>query len=194
MITLDITLGAGRRLWLTSDTHFGHANIIKYCARPFASVEEMDVALCLGWNDCVAEDDVVIHLGDFAYKSRGRVADIAGCLKGRKYILCGNHDRYEDLMASGAFLEVVWHRIGVLKESPVAVDLVVNDVRCAVLSHYPQVVWVGKDALIPHFYGHRHTGAVKPRRERDSGSLDVGVDNCGYRPIEFWEAVKNVGD
>ena len=52
--------------FFTSDTHFGHENIIKYCNRPFTSTEEMDKALISNWNKVVKPEDTVFHLGDFA--------------------------------------------------------------------------------------------------------------------------------
>lgn len=48
--------------WFIADTHFSHANIIKYTARPFASVEEMDRILIENWNKCVGDDDQVSFL------------------------------------------------------------------------------------------------------------------------------------
>lgn len=50
--------------WFIADTHFSHANIIKYANRPFANVEEMDCVLIENWNLCVAEDDQVFFLGN----------------------------------------------------------------------------------------------------------------------------------
>jgi len=52
--------------WIIADTHFGHKNVIKYCNRPYSSVEEMDKILITNWNKEVAPDDIVYHLGDFA--------------------------------------------------------------------------------------------------------------------------------
>ena len=48
------------RIFVTSDTHFSHVNIIKYCNRPYASVEEMNNALIDNWNSVVKNDDLVI--------------------------------------------------------------------------------------------------------------------------------------
>ena len=52
--------------WLISDTHFDHANIIKYCNRPFKDVDEMNNTIWQNWNSVVDADDIVYHLGDFA--------------------------------------------------------------------------------------------------------------------------------
>ena len=80
-------------LWLTSDLHFGHENIIRYCDRPFADVDEMDAELVRRWNERVAPDDVVWVLGDVAlgpiHRSLGLVAELAG----DKRLVSGNHDR-----------------------------------------------------------------------------------------------------
>lgn len=79
--------------WFTADLHLGHANIIGYCDRPFASVAEMDDALVERWNEAVGPDDEVWVLGDVALgpieASLARVGELAG----RKVLVAGNHDR-----------------------------------------------------------------------------------------------------
>lgn len=49
----------GQRIWITFDTHFNHANIIPYCARPFKDVEEMNATLVSKWNNVVGKNDIV---------------------------------------------------------------------------------------------------------------------------------------
>ena len=58
---------SGENIFFTSDTHFGHTNIIKYCKRPFNSLEEHDETLIKNWNNKVGENDIIFHLGDFAF-------------------------------------------------------------------------------------------------------------------------------
>lgn len=55
------------KVFFTSDTHFGHSNIIKYCNRPFKDKDEMNETLISNWNKVVPEDGIVIHCGDFAF-------------------------------------------------------------------------------------------------------------------------------
>ena len=84
-------------VWFVSDTHFDHENIIKYCNRPFKSVDEMNNTIWQNWNRVVAPGDIVYHLGDFALgPSRNyvqRVNNLLGVLNGRIYLIKGNHDR-----------------------------------------------------------------------------------------------------
>lgn len=80
--------------WFTSDTHFGHKNILEYEKehRPFASLEEMHEVMIERWNYVVKPKDKVYHLGDFAFGRKN--ISIAGKLNGRKILILGNHDVY----------------------------------------------------------------------------------------------------
>ena len=64
-ITLDCSVGT-MTIFFTSDHHFGHYNVIKYCNRPFTSAQQMDEIMILRWNETVLPDDEVYYLGDFA--------------------------------------------------------------------------------------------------------------------------------
>lgn len=63
-------------LFLTSDTHFGHRNIIGYCNQPFTDVTEMDAALVDRWNDLVRPTDEIWLLGDVAMGQLGQTLQI----------------------------------------------------------------------------------------------------------------------
>ena len=49
------------KVWITSDSHFSHVNIIKYCNRPFDNVETMNETIIKNWNNAVSKDDLVFH-------------------------------------------------------------------------------------------------------------------------------------
>lgn len=81
--------------WIIADTHFHHFNIIGYCDRPFTTAEEMDETMIDNWNSVVKEDDVVYHLGDFAFGrgSKELIPDYVAMLNGHIILFKGNHDR-----------------------------------------------------------------------------------------------------
>ena len=90
--------------FFTSDLHFGHANISRFCGRPFGAepeqVEAMNEAIIFRWNMDVGPEDEVIVVGDVAM---GRIAEtlpLVQRLNGRKILYPGNHDRCMEGMKS----------------------------------------------------------------------------------------------
>jgi len=88
--------------WFTSDTHFGHENIIKYTGRPFKSLKEMDSELIRRWNARIKPDDIVYFLGDFCFRNSAggkpgegvptRFEEYIKLLNGNIIFILGNHD------------------------------------------------------------------------------------------------------
>ena len=96
-----------QKTFFTSDTHFNHANVIKYCARPFASIDAMNREMIVRWNSVVGPEDTVYHLGDFAMGKPSEWPYFLQQLNGAKKILIrGNHDRSPKQMLEGGFAEV----------------------------------------------------------------------------------------
>ena len=173
MSTLDIS--AFKNVWVTSDTHFGHANIIKYCNRPFANTEEMDEALIENHNELVGPDDLYINLGDVAFTGTDRISQIMNRLNGTKLLILGNHDHRKNL---GAFFKQGIYEYLVLTR---------GKKERYVLMHYPIESWDRKFYNVPHLHGHTH-GTVD-----NTGLLrfDMGVDCWDMKPVNL-EALNQV--
>jgi calcineurin-like phosphoesterase family protein len=166
-------------MYFTADTHLGHANVIRFDSRPFASVEENDEVLVQNWNRTVGPDDVVWHLGDFAYRNRMHVERYLERLNGRIHLVRGNHDdkgawRVREKFAS--FQEAAYLK---------------HEGEYIYLLHYACRVWRRSNHGSWHLYGHSH-GSLPPLGK----SMDVGVSAVAkllggkpedYRPISFEE-------
>lgn len=79
--------------YYTSDLHFGHLNIIRFCDRPFPGVSAMNSRLVQLWNETVTDDDTVWVLGDVALGALDESLAHIGRLAGHKILVPGNHDR-----------------------------------------------------------------------------------------------------
>lgn len=101
-----------RNIWVISDTHFNHGNIIDYCERPFKSTEEMDNTLVENWNKVVKDNDVVYHLGDVYFsggRTDGYISTLLSRLRGRQRLVLGNHDNGKDPILQTRFQKIsVW--------------------------------------------------------------------------------------
>ncbi len=156
------------KTFFTADTHFNHANVIKYCARPFASIDEMNRVMIARWNAVVGHEDTVYHLGDFAMGKRSEWPLFLRQLNGAKKILIlGNHDRSARQMIEVGFNEahekLVWDG-WLLQHHPIATN---NRLLC----------------------GHIHE-----KWRRIGLVINVGVDVWDFTPRTIDELVKAAED
>lgn len=174
-------------MWLTSDTHFSHYNIIRYCDRPFASAEEMDEALVAYWNDTVRPEDSVYHLGDVTIIRGNRVqqekmAHIIRRLNGHKRLILGNHDHF----SVQAYIEAGFEKVR-------GTGRWLNGFLLSHFPVHPDCMGTAKGCI----HGHIHD-RVPPApvvRFKDNGSrvehpyINVCVEVRNYRPVNFDEAI-----
>ena len=167
--------------FFTSDTHFGHANIIKYCKRPFSSVEDMDNALIHNWNAIVRPEDTVYHLGDFAVGG-GPAAPYLRRLNGTIHFCLGNHDKRLIKTYLDVELELQSYlNSGVESGIPYLREVTV-DKQKIILCHYAMKVWNGSHKGDWQLYGHSH-GTLPD--DPNALSCDVGVDCWHYYPVSM---------
>lgn len=155
------------RLWFTSDTHFGHENLITKMGRTaFATIEEHDAAVLAAINSRVGWNDRLVHLGDFAWHGAvGAYRMKIQC----KHILfvIGNHDKA--LKCKNTFGEI-----------PDMREIKLSNGIAAICTHYPMAYWNKSHHGSYNLYGHCHAqreaalDAIWPDRR----ALDVGVDNA----------------
>jgi len=162
-------------VWFTSDTHFYHANIIRFCNRPFKSVGEMNDVLIANWNGLVAPRDTVYHLGDF---SMGDGFRVFRRLNGNICLIKGNHDKDKWLrdMPFGWVKDVYFLKAGKRAN------------KWLWLSHYAHRRWPNAHHGSLHLYGHSH--GELPGFGR---SMDVGVDAFNFEPVHLDEVIKILG-
>ena len=153
--------------WFTADTHFGHANIIKYCKRPFSDSVEMDKAIIANWNNVVGKNDLVYHLGDFCF---GNFEFYFRQLNGLIVFVKGNHDRE------------AWknrNRFYAHSDSYREVEVQGQEIT---LCHYAMRVWNKSHYGAWNLYGHSHGSLPDDPNAR---AIDVGVDCHSFTPISF---------
>jgi calcineurin-like phosphoesterase family protein len=186
------------KTWFTSDFHFGHQNIIKFCDRPFASVEEMDYTLVKNYEALVKPSDTVFILGDLSMSFQIAKKFIEG-LPGKKFLIAGNHDfchpankkgrnglaKWTEAYKSIGFEEVLLELILTVEQEKIRLHHMPytgdhHDTEVRYAEHRPR-----SDGL-KLLHGHVHTTWTKR-----GSMLNVGVDKHGFAPISL-EKVKEL--
>ncbi len=100
-------------IFVTSDQHLYHKNIIGFCNRPFLDEYEMNEEIILRWNQIVDNDDIVLNLGDVSAGLKGRNQEFADLIKrfnGHKVLIRGNHDHQDNsFYVNNGFIHVMDH-------------------------------------------------------------------------------------
>jgi len=149
--------------FFTSDEHLGHANIIKYCNRPFNSVQEMDAHLIQCHNRVVSKGDTVVHAGDFTLIKDFRKIkrNYIDKLNGNHIFLKGSHDYW-------------------LENDHLVIFQKTIKSQFLVVCHYAMKTWHRSHYNSWQLHGHSH-GTLKSEGKQ----LDIGVDNNNYYPFSF---------
>jgi calcineurin-like phosphoesterase family protein len=155
-------------IWFTADWHLGHAKIMEYCRRPFASVEEMNQMILDNYHTLVKKHDTVYFLGDLALSARV-AEEVLRKLPGKIHFIRGNHDQ------SARVLKEYCISVNDLKTISVAGQSIV-------LCHYAMRVWDMSHDNAWQLFAHTH-GRLAPVGKQH----DVGVDNNAFRPLAFEE-------
>lgn len=165
-----------------ADLHFGHENVIAFDGRPFENAAQMDAEMIRRWNYVVDSKDEVYILGDFMYRSDHDYAWYLSRLKGKKYMVLGNHD-YPLLKdeAAQSYFEAIHHMLSVR-----------DDNRELILCHYPLLEWRGYFRGSLHIFGHIHNSchAMYEHICRQPNMLNAGASVIDYQPVTLPELMQ----
>jgi calcineurin-like phosphoesterase family protein len=173
-------------VFLTSDTHFGHAGVCKFLRddgvtklRPWDNPEDMDEEMVKRWNETVRPNDKVYHLGDVVINRKA--LSIMHRLNGDKVLIRGNHDIFRDDEYRIHFRELRAYHV----------------MNGMILSHIP----IHSDSLGrfgTNIHGHTHSNRVKAEvwgeYEIDTRYHCVCVEQTDFRPILFEDVIKRINE
>ncbi len=166
--------------YFLSDLHLFHTNILKYCHRPFLTVQDMNECIFSNINTTVDLNDKLYILGDFVFPSSPKL--IKECRAkincSNVYLILGNHDKAikHNKNLHSLFAQV--YELGtIVKYSRYSLTL----------CHYPLESWFGcRNQYGLHLHGHQHgNGRKVPKR------LDVGWD-CYHFPLSCDKIMKEI--
>lgn len=154
------------KLFLTSDHHFFHKNIIKYCNRPYECIDEMHEKMIKEWNSVVPKDGIIIHMGDFICGGTfEQIKEIVDQLNGHKIITLGNHDG----RSRGWFNRVGFDKV--YKRHFRVGDILFSHIPCDI--HVLNTM-----GNMYNIHGHSH------KHQYGYPYFNAGVDLHNFKPIE----------
>lgn len=162
-------------IYLISDTHFNHKNIIDYENRPFAGVDVMNDALIKNWNSIVQPRDTVIHLGDVGLGNVSDLKWIIPSLNGTKILIKGNHDSKSRQFFLDCGFQMVCNTY-----------MIEHNGKTIFFSHRPDSRPGSGEKYDLHFYGHVHSKGYHdnyPTIARNGACLCV--ERWDYKPVEL---------
>jgi calcineurin-like phosphoesterase family protein len=182
------------KVWITSDTHFGHKNIVRGTTnwrtqdgevpvdstRDFQTIEQMNERLIDGINHFVDQDDTLIMLGDVSFGGFENIGIFLDRLVCKNiHLILGNHDHHIENNRGNIqsrFLSINHY-----------LEVKINDASF-VMCHYPLQSWHGLNKGVIHLHGHVHL--PENRKFGNGRRMDVGVDGNGMDPYSISDIIK----
>jgi len=175
-------------IWFSSDWHFCHDNILKYCSNTrghYSNIEEMNEDIIKNINAKVSKGDILYFLGDFGFcKNIDDAVKIIERINCDIFFIKGNHDRKVLIKKIKALPNIV----GVEDLHSIKIDDpdAIHGKQMIVMCHYPLEVWDRSHYGALMIHGHSH-GTLPVNLERMR--LDVGID-CNNMQIFSYEDIK----
>jgi calcineurin-like phosphoesterase family protein len=172
-----------KNLWLSSDLHIGHFNVIEYSGRPFSSSSEMTEALINNWNSVITKESTAIICGDLTLSTnRKYVEEIIYRLNGDIHLVIGNHDKW----LKHSILKERFSSVGDMLE--INVSTKENKSQQLIACHYAMQSWPRSHHGSWHVYGHSHQRT--PVSYHSPLAINVGVDAWNYMPVSYEQIEK----
>jgi len=162
-------IAEGKKIWVWSDLHFGHNNIIKFSNRPYPDIDTMNEMLIKTFNDMVGPDDISIWVGDISFKGAEESKRIVRRMNGYKILVVGNHD----------FEKKKGIKPLAMDEVHIVYNLEMSESKIA-FTHYPMdnlpEGWV-------NVHGHVHIGGHHADEVESTTHINVNCEFWDYKPI-----------
>lgn len=179
------------KVFVTSDIHFGHDNIIKYCNRPFRDVHEMNEYVVAEWNRRVTDDDTTYILGDVSMGPRSSDPQYSpmflGRLKGKKKIVLGNHDlpvkKFKNIGLEASLQAFPVENVEILGSDHIF-DIFY-------MCHFPDSQFTPPNTVYLHGHEHTEFGSSNITQSIRDRKFDIGVDMYGG-PVELTRDLRHL--
>ena len=202
MDKLNITLKPEQKIFFSSDQHFGHRNVVKFCNRPYDDEKVMGRAFIDNWNSVVGPEDIVVTMGDFFwFNDSHSIKKVVNQLNGTIYIVLGNHDKRESFRRCDPEKLIILDGISHIFLRCEDENRWYEKTFEIVCSHYPLMTWSHRDRGAINVFGHIHSGWLRSGDDYDQNlplwkgqQLDVGVDNQNFTPVSFEDVLAQLAD
>jgi calcineurin-like phosphoesterase family protein len=182
-------------IFFISDTHFNHANILKFTnydgtpVRPnFKDVQDMNEQMINNWNAVIKPQDKVYHLGDVAFGNVKDLHPIMNRLNGHKRLILGNHDGFDIGVYQKYFrIEPCWRQFRDMPKKFICTHV---PVHVSSLFSNKGKVW--------NVHGHVHGNNVKwnnsvdPKAADDNNYINISVEKIDYKPVHIEDLMRKM--
>lgn len=170
-------------IWFTSDTHFGHENVLRFAERPWNNIDAMNRGIVANINSRVLPDDHLYILGDYSFKLHmPEAAALRQSIRCKNvHLVPGNHDKDWTVQGFSNYFIV---------EPPIC--KVTYKEHGFICSHYPMADWQGMNWGSIHLHGHIHSRGLEYNLFNQAQGLyryDVGCDANNYTPVSADEII-----